>query len=244
MAAVVLGLVAALIVGIYSLRDRWGGEAPVSRIGLGLGSSATAAAGIIGIQLLFNQDVVLAGHYLPSHDAGIYGGLNKIATIPFYVTLGVSQVLFPRVVDAVTRKQNPSRLLVSSAAILSSLGLGALLVFAVAPGLVVTVLYGPTFRDAAPFVLAVGLIGLALSLNNMLVQFLMAVQDYWFVPILVAGCVVEAGLIIAFHSSVGQVVLDVLLSMAGLLVLLAIRCYLLLLSLRDASVAESIQILP
>jgi len=188
--------------------------------------------------VLYNQDVILAEHYLSQHDGGIYGGLNKIGTILYFLTLSVSQVLFPRVVEAVAKAQHPGRILLSSAGILTALGAGALLVFAAAPGLVVGVLFGPSFRDAIPLVLPVGVIGLALSLDNLLVQFFMAVHDRVFVPILFAACVAEAILIVLFHARVGQVVLDVLAVLLGLLVLLAVRCYLLLPTLHAESLAE------
>lgn len=236
MAAVVAGLVVALAAGIYSLSDRLGGKEPAVRLRLVAGFSLTAAAGVIGIQLLFNQDVILAEHYLPSHEGGIYAGLNKIGTIVFYLTLSVSQVLYARVVDAVVRQQDPGRLLLSSVGILSALGAAALLIFALVPGLVVNTLYGSGFRDATPYVLAVGVIGLALSLDNMLVQFFMAVHDHWFVPILAFGCVGEVALIILFHTAVGQVVADVVVALVGLLVLLIIRCYVLLPTIRAGSV--------
>src|SRR6266480_4571252 len=202
------------------------------------GFSVTAAIGIIGVLILYNQDVILAKHYLSDHDAGIYGGLNKIGTILYFLTLSVSQVLFPRVVEAVAKEQNPGRILLSSAGILSALGAGALLVFAVVPGLVVGILFGPSFSDATPLVFPVGVIGLALSLDNLLVQFFMAVHDRIFVPILALGVVVEGVLIFLFHARVGQVVLDVLIALVGLLVLLSIRCYLLLPQLRPESLAE------
>src|SRR2546423_10291540 len=97
------------------------------------GYALMAAAGIIGVQILYNQDVILAEHYLPAHDGGIYGGLNKIGTILFFLTLSVSQVLFPRVVEAVAKEEHPGRLLLSSAGLLTLLGAGALLVFFVLP---------------------------------------------------------------------------------------------------------------
>jgi O-antigen/teichoic acid export membrane protein len=202
------------------------------------GFSLTAAAGIIGIQILYNQDVILAVHYLSGHEGGIYGGLNKIGTILFFLTLSVSQVLFPRVVEAVAKEQHPGRILLASAGILSALGAAALLVFAVLPGLVVAILFGPSFRDAAPFVFAVGVIGLALSLDNLLVQFFMAVHDRVFVPILAFGCVLEGGLIFLFHGGVGQIVLDVLVALLVLLLMLSVRCYLLLPTLHAESVRE------
>jgi hypothetical protein len=45
-------------------------------------------------------------------------------------------------------------------------------------------------------------------------------------------------LIFLFHARVGQVVVDVLIALIGLLVLLTIRCYVLLPSLNAGSLAE------
>ena len=238
MTAVFAGLVFVFFLGLWSLRDHFRGIGRRVHLRVMAGFSLTAAAGIIGVQILYNQDVILAEHYLSHHDGGIYGGLNKIGTILYFLTLSVSQVLFPRVVEAVARDENPGRILLTSAGILSALGAGALLVFAVVPQLVVGVLFGPSFHDAIPLVLPVGVIGLALSLDNLLVQFFMAVHDRAFVPILALGVVAEGMLIFLFHARVGQVVLDVLVALVGLLVLLAVRCYVLLPRLRAESVAE------
>jgi O-antigen/teichoic acid export membrane protein len=238
MTAVFAGLAFVFCLGLFSLRDHFRRQPAQVQLRVMAGFSLTAAVGIIGILILYNQDVILAKHYLNDHDAGIYGGLNKIGTILFFLTLSVSQVLFPRVVEAVAKGQNPGRILLSSAGILCALGAGALLVFGVVPGLVVGILFGPSFRDAIPLVFPVGVIGLALSLDNLLVQFFMAVHDRVFVPILVLAVVVEAGLIFLFHARVGQVVLDVLIALLGLLVLLSVRCYLLLPKLRPESLGE------
>ena len=238
MAAVLLGLVFAFALGLITLRDHLGRSKTRVHLRVMAGFSLTAAAGIIGVQILYNQDVILAEHYLSSHAGGIYGGLNKIGTILFFLTLSVSQVLFPRVVEAVAKEEHPGRILLYSAGILTLLGAGALLVFGVVPGLVVGVLFGPSFKDAVPYVFAVGVIGLALSLNNLLVQFFMAVHDRVFLPILGLGVLAEGVGIFLFHANVGQVVGDVLVTLVALLVLLTVRCYLLLPTLRASSLGE------
>ena len=238
MAAVFVGLVFVFGLGLFSLRDHFRGVGRRVHLRVMANFSLTASVGIIGVLILYNQDVILAKHYLNDHDAGIYGGLNKIGTILYFLTLSVSQVLFPRVVEAVAREQHPGRLLLSSAGLLCTLGAGALLVFAVVPQVVVGILFGPSFRDAVPLVFPVGLIGLALALDNLLVQFFMAVHDRIFMPILALGVVFEGGLIVLFHANVGQVVLDVLVALAALLALLSLRCYVLLPGLRAESVAE------
>jgi O-antigen/teichoic acid export membrane protein len=238
MAAVFIGLAFVFGLGLFSLRDHFGRMKQRVRLRVMANFSLTATVGIVGVLILYNQDVILAKHYLSDHDAGIYGGLNKIGTILYFLTLSVSQVLFPRVVEAVAREQHPGRILLSSAGILSALGAGALLVFAVVPGLVVGVLFGSSFSDAIPLVFPVGVIGLALSLDNLLVQFFMAVHDRAFMPILALGVVAEAVLIVLFHEHVGQVVTDVLVALVGLLALLGLRCYLLLPGLSAESVLE------
>ena len=238
MAAVLLGLVFAFVLGLIALRDHLGRAKTRVHLRVMAGFSLTAAAGIIGVQILYNQDVILAEHYLSSHAGGIYGGLNKIGTILYFLTLSVSQVLFPRVVEAVAKEEHPGRILLYSAGLLTLLGAGALLVFGVAPGLVVGVLFGPSFSDAVPYVFAVGVIGLALSLNNLLVQFFMAVHDRLFLPILGLGVIAEGVAIFLFHANVGQVVGDVVSTLLVLLVLLAVRCYLLLPTLRASSLGE------
>ena len=239
MAAVLLGLVFAFALGLIALRDHLRSSKTRVRLRVMAGFSLTAAAGIIGVQILYNQDVILAEHYLNSHAGGIYGGLNKIGTILYFLTLSVSQVLFPRVVEAVAKEEHPGRILLYSAGLLTLLGAGALLVFGVVPGLVVGVLFGPSFQDAVPYVFAVGVIGLALSLDNLLVQFFMAVHDRVFLPILGLGVLGEGVAILLFHASVGQVVADVVVTLVALLLLLSVRCYLLLPTLRASSLDEA-----
>src|SRR5439155_482899 len=129
MAAVFAGLAFVFCLGLFSLRDHFRRQPARVRLRVMAGFSLTAAAGIIGVQILYNQDVILAEHYLSLHD-------------------GV------------------------------------------------------------------------------------------FVPILALGVVVEGVLIFLFHARVGQVVLDVLIALVGLLVLLSFRCYLLLPKLRPESLAE------
>src|SRR5260370_27682293 len=96
MAAVFIGLAFAVVLGLVTLRDHFRRTASRVRLRVMAGFSLTAAAGIIGIQILYNHDVILAEHYLPSPDGGVYGGLKKIRPIPFLPTLNPSQVPLSR----------------------------------------------------------------------------------------------------------------------------------------------------
>jgi O-antigen/teichoic acid export membrane protein len=228
-AALLVGALLSLGLGVGALRDVLvapaGGRA---RLGGLAGLSISAAAGTVGVLLLYNLDVVLAKHFLDAQGAGLYGGLNKVAGIVFFLTLSVSQVMFPTVVEAVRAGRHPGRLLLLSGLLLCLLSLVPLAAFTGEPRLVVGALFGPAFEGAAPLLPLAGLIGLGLSLDNLLIQFFVALRDRWFIPVLLAGCALEAVLISLHHRGVGAVVLDVLLAMFVLLLLLAARAMLLL----------------
>jgi O-antigen/teichoic acid export membrane protein len=226
--AMLAGVTGAYAIGMWSLRGLLGVERDEVRLRAMLSFGLTAAAGTLGIILLYNLDVVLAAHYLGKYDAGIYGSLNKIEVIIYYGTLSVSQVLFPRVVEAIATRRHPARLLLLSGGLMTMLGLGAVIVFGLTRGLVASLLFGPQFSSAQPYVLAVGFIGLGLSLSNLLVQFLMAVHDRVFIPILALACGLLVALIGVFHAGLAQIVTDVLVTIFALLAVLAVRCLVLL----------------
>jgi len=227
MIAMLIGVTFAYLVGTWMLRDLFRIEREPVRMRAMAAFGMTAAAGTLGVLLLYNLDVVLAVHYLDKHDAGIYGSLNKIEVIIYYGTLSVSQVLFPRVVEAIATRRHPARLLLLSAGLMATLGLGAVVVFGVTRGLIAALLFGSQFSAAQPYVLAVTFIGLGLSLDNLLVQFLMAVHDRVFIPILGASCILLVALIAAFHGGLTQIIGAVMVTIFSLLVVLAIRCALL-----------------
>jgi O-antigen/teichoic acid export membrane protein len=237
MMAMLAGVTFAYAVGTWSLRDLFRVQRDPVRMRAMLSFGVTAAAGTLGIILLYNLDVVLAVHYLDKFDAGIYGSLNKIEVIIYYGTLSVSQVLFPRVVEAIATRRHPARLLVLSGSLMAVLGLGAIVFFGLTRGLIAALLFGSQFSAAQPYVLAVGFIGLGLSLANLLVQFLMAVHDRVFIPILALSCALLVALIALAHGGLGQIVTDVLATIYSLLAVLAVRCFLLLPRLRSAVAA-------
>ena len=232
MISMLVGVTVAYTAGMWVLRDLFKVEREPVRMRAMTSFGLTAAAGTLGIMLLYTLDVVLAEHYLNKFDGGIYGSLNKIEVIIYYGTLSVSQVLFPRVVEAIATRRHPARLLLLSAGLMTVLGLGAVVVFGLTGGLVASLLFGSKFSAAQPYVLTMGLIGLGLSLDNLLVQFLMAVNDRVFIPILGAGCVLLVTLIALFHGGLTQIVGAVLVTIFVLLPVLAIRCALLFPRLR------------
>ncbi len=233
--ALVAGAVWGILLGLFSLRQVLRLAPEQAQLRTMVHFALTAAAGTAGILLLYNVDVVLSAHFLAKHSAGVYGVLNKLGTIVYFLTLSVSQVLFPRVVEAVATKNHPGRLLLMSGGIMGLLGICAIAGFWLF-GWLVLALFGPGLQDGLPYLVLVGLIGLGLSLDNLLIQFFLAVHDRVFIPLLAAACALEAVLISLFHAGIGQVVGDVLASVLLLLAALTLRWVVLLPELRPEMV--------
>ena len=226
MVALLAGAVFSLCLGAGSLRGLpRPPAAPVDRPGIA-GLSAAATAATVGVLMLFNLDVILAKHYLPPHDAGIYAGLNKLGSIVYFLTLGVSQVMFPKVVAAAAGPDR-RRVLLQSTGVLFLLAALPMAAFAAAPSAAVRTLFGPGFAAAVPLAPLAGLIGFGVSCVNLAVQFFVAVRDRWFIPLLVSGCALEVVLIAARHEDVAAIVRGVLVAIFTLLLLLVIRAALL-----------------
>src|SRR5437660_4318872 len=72
MMALAAGATFACAFGVFTLRDLYRMDTDVVRMRTMASFAVTAAAGTLGIILLYNLDVVLAAHYLDKHSAGIY----------------------------------------------------------------------------------------------------------------------------------------------------------------------------
>src|SRR2546423_4118808 len=142
--------------------------------------------------------------------------------------------MFSRVVEAMAKGAYSGRLLLLSAGIVAVLAGSALIAFSMAASVVQSVFY-PAYPSARNLLLLAGLIGAALSLNSLLVQFLMAADEPSFMYLLGIGCVVQAMLIKLNHGDLGAILIDVLGTLILLLVVLSIRCWLLLPKLHSLS---------
>jgi O-antigen/teichoic acid export membrane protein len=205
MIAIALGAAVAYLTGIYTCKDNLTENVYSIAARMIAGYTVPVLIGTLGILLMYNMDVILAQHYLPTQ-SWQYGALNKIATIIYFLTISVSQVLFPKVVAARSRGDRPHRTVFLSFAIMSLMGLAVLLVFWLAPNLLILALYGSSFLVIKNLVFPIGIMGLAVSLSNLLVNYFLSSQDYRFIIALIMSCIMQPVLIGMFHRTVAQIV--------------------------------------
>jgi O-antigen/teichoic acid export membrane protein len=179
----------------------------------------SASVGVIGITYLFNADVLLAKHYLAPQVAGIYASGAVLGRVVFFLGVTVAAVMFPTVAALHARAQAHFQVVDRSLLLLGAVAIGCSLVYLVLPELVLWP-YGAAFTPVRPylggFAFALGL----LSLSNLLINYFLSVNSTRFAVPLIGACILETGLIVLLHGSIGQVLAMVWTSMAALTLVL------------------------
>jgi O-antigen/teichoic acid export membrane protein len=229
MAATAVGSALAVLVAVPRLRAQGGWERPRRPAGDGpwwwprRGSEAAAlggevvaaAAGVLGLLLLANVDVLLARHYLPAEASGLYAAGAVLTKIAFWAPQFVVTLVFPRLVVAADRR----RLLGRSAAVVAAVGAPLVVAAAVAPGLAARLSFGEAYLDVGPTLPLFAALGTGLALVQLVLFTGMATADRGMYRLLLAGVAAEAVLVAAFlHDSVAEIVGASLAVVAALLV--------------------------
>jgi O-antigen/teichoic acid export membrane protein len=174
-----------------------------------------AAMGVIGITYLFNIDIVLAKHYLPAAEAGIYAAGAVLARVVYFLGVTIAAVMFPEVATLHARDRAHFHVVDRSLLFLAAISIAFVAAYVLLPGLVLLP-YGSSFDSVrgylGPFAIALSM----LSLSNLLVSYFLSLNSARFIGPLVAACVLETVLIPFFHAGIGQIVAVVVLTTTAL----------------------------
>jgi O-antigen/teichoic acid export membrane protein len=231
MAATAIGSAVAVLVAVPRLRAqagwerhrrppgpgpgagwRWPGRgSPAAAFG---GEVAAAAAGVLGLLLLANVDVLLARHFLAAEASGLYAAGAVLTKIAFWAPQFVVTLVFPRLVTARDRR----RLLGRSAAVVAAVGAPLVVAAALAPGLAARLSFGEAYLDVGPTLPLFAALGTGLALVQLVLFTGMATADRGMYRLLLAAVAAEAALVALFlHGSVAEIVGAALAVVAALL---------------------------
>ena len=224
LAATAIGSAVAVLVAVPRLRAqggwehvrrgwRWPGRgSPAAAVA---GEVAAAAAGVLGLLLLANVDVLLARHFLPAEASGLYAAGAVLTKIAFWAPQFVVTLVFPRLVTAADRR----RLLGRSAAVVAAVGAPLVVAAALAPRLAARLSFGEAYLDVGPTLPLFAALGTGLALVQLVLFTGMATADRGMYRLLLAAVAAEAVLVAVFlHDSVAQIVGASLAVVAALLV--------------------------
>jgi O-antigen/teichoic acid export membrane protein len=177
------------------------------------------------LALLSNVDVVLAKHYLSDSDAGLYGALSTIGSIIVYGITAFVTVMLPMAAESHARKGKSGQVLALSLSFIAFVAICAVLFFSLFPTFIVWVMFGARYLSIAPYL---GLYAVAMlfeALSIALANYSIAINNRTFLVAFLAGIALELGLVALYHSTIGAVVMMVVISSAALFVLLALNYF-------------------
>lgn len=180
-------------------------------LGIGIGNILTYFRTVVlsslGIIVLTNVDLILIKHYFPPDQAGIYASVAVLGRTVFYFPGVIVMAMFPIVSESYALKINPSRIMKKAFGITMLLSGSGLIVLMVFPDPMLSFLFGRAFSEGASLLRIFSLAMFFMALNNILCNFLLAIERKRFIFILLMGCVVEILLISFFHQSLITILL-------------------------------------
>ncbi len=167
----------------------------------------TLAAGgaFIAFALISNLDVLLAKLLLSAHAAGEYAALATIEKIVLFLPAAVAVVMVPSAAKARHAGGSAGRVLRIASLLVAATTLLVAVPAALAPHLLLRLMFGPKYVNAAPGVLPIACAGAGLALLYLLVVYTVAVQERRWAWLLAGGVVLQVAGIAALHSSPAQI---------------------------------------
>lgn len=162
-------------------------------------------------------DVIMAKHYLPSTEAGIYAALSTLGKIIFYGTSPIGAVAFPLISKRFSQKKSYLHFLSLSASLTAFLGLSILLIYLLFPKLMVRVLFGSKFLQGAGYLSYFGLYAFLFAFANLFSSFYLSVEKTVIWIIVFFFAIFQIVGLFFFHDSLEQIIKVSLFSVALLL---------------------------
>jgi O-antigen/teichoic acid export membrane protein len=161
---------------------------------------------ILFLTMMSSVDVLIAKHFFSPIYAGFYAAISTLGTILFFLSIGVTKVMFPLVSEKYhlkKEKEHKDLLYKSLFLVVLPFSLWVLLLI-LFPKFIVGVLLGAKYLAIANFVkyeaIAMGFLGL----SNVLVLYNLAINRKKFLFLPAVFCILEIVLLSFFHGSLTQ----------------------------------------
>jgi O-antigen/teichoic acid export membrane protein len=172
-----------------------------------IATSTNVGVAVLAVNALLFYDVILVRHFFAPVTAGLYGATSLVGRAVFVVIAFVPTIVLPKASVRRSTGRSTQSLLAAALATGGAIVVAALVAVAVAPRLIVSILAGHAFADAAafalPYVFAVG----ALALTNVVVMYKVGLHQFDFVVPLAIVAVLEIVSVSIWHATVYQLLL-------------------------------------
>jgi O-antigen/teichoic acid export membrane protein len=206
MAAVVLGTAGGFVANTLLLRFLPRGRRRPSAGLVSVGYSAATLGTLVLLAALLSLDVLAAKRYLPASQAGLYASISLCGKVVFFATSAIAVYLFPIFSQRHDAGQEARGPLVRALTLIAAASGGLAAIYFVAPGLVLTPLFGDRFEAGARYLGWIGLGFGAYGVAYLTAMYLLAHRRPACAWILGSMTVAQLAGLYALHRSIGLIV--------------------------------------
>jgi len=191
-----------------------------------IGDGWVPIVGLFLLAALQNMDVIVAKHQLQGDEAGSYAAAAVAAKAVVWVAIGIGLHLLPEATRRSAGGLDPRPVLLRALAILVVVAAPALLIFAVAPRLLLRLAFGPDLTLAAGALMFLGAAMTLLAVAYLTVQYMVALGERRFLWVLAVVALCEPVLLSATSLSIegfAAIVLGVQCVVAASVLVLGLR---------------------
>lgn len=164
-------------------------------------------ATLAGEILINHSDILIVKRSFSAEDAGHYSALSLMGRVVFFASLPIAAVVFPLVTQRAHRNESHRWLLFLSLGVVVAIGGSITLVSAIAPELLIRILFGSAYLSVAPLLWTYAATTTLYTVAYAIISYQLALgKGFGSVLALLAG-VAQVLMLWAFHDSLWQVVL-------------------------------------
>lgn len=175
--------------------------------------------------VFLNMDIIVVKHYFDPKTAGLYAALSTIGKIIVYATGPLALVMFPMISEKRIKGEKHYKVFWLSLVLTLLAGLCIQIIYFLAPGKVITILYGNRFGEIYYLLPQVGFMILLYSLTNTLANYYLSIKSFVYLYVMGGVLLVQLAAVMAWHGSL-EIVVKILAGSQGLLFVLMIGYYL------------------
>jgi len=162
-------------------------------------------------------DVVMVKHYFTDIDAGLYAALATSGKIILFLAMPIILVMFPMISQNYAKKQKFFRIFAQSSLAILLISLLVLLFYYFMPEFVINILYGKDYLSISQYLFRFGFSMFLFTLVDLLVYYFLAIKKLVFLVFIIISLLLEVSLIYFFHSSIGQIINNLIYTFSFLL---------------------------
>ncbi len=165
---------------------------------------------------LSNVDLIMVKHFFEPRDAGLYASVAVLGKTLLYLPSAFAIAMFPMVSESDILNSDSFKILDRALLCTGALCAGGLVAFTFFPEILITILFGERFVEAASFLKYYGLAMTCMAIISVLISFNLARHKTSFIYPLAMGGIILVVLVNLFHSSIKEVLMTVVGVFTGL----------------------------